>query len=109
MTSSLNSLSVGGGGFNELTFNTQFNSQTDRHQGVNPQKSVGAIPWIPRGTLVPLDHNRSNHLTGWREKNDMLRRYPVDNSRIVMTLKSQSAVRGAFESYVKAGKNKDQL
>eukprot|EP01034_Spumella_vulgaris_P025844 gene25844-32341_t len=74
---------------------------------MNVSKSTGVIPWIPRGTLIPLDHNRSNHLTGWKEKNDMLRRYPIDSSKTVMTLKSQSAVRGAFELYIREKKGKD--
>ncbi len=67
----------------------------------NTKSNSNAIPWIPRGSLVPLDHNRSNHLLGWKEKNMLVRNCPVDSSKTIMTLKSQSAVRSSFEQYLK--------
>ncbi len=60
------------------------------------------VPWLPRGTLTPLDHDRSDLIEGWREKLELLRYQPFDTSKIPMTIKSQTAVKHAFEQYVKS-------
>lgn len=57
-------------------------------------------PWLPRGTLNPLDNNRSDRLEGWKEKLILLRHQPFDTSKIPMTLKNQKAAREAFEYFI---------
>lgn len=59
------------------------------------------VPWLPRGTLTPIDHDRSDLIEGWREKIELLRYQPFDTSKIPMTIKSQTAAKHAFEQYVK--------
>ena len=58
------------------------------------------IPWLPRGTLEPMEHNRSNPLLGKKEHHDLQRYCPVDATKQVLTIRSQRAIREAFEEYV---------
>jgi hypothetical protein len=60
------------------------------------------VPWLPRGTLTPLDHDRSDLIEGWREKIELLRYQPFDASKIPMTIKSQAAAKQAFEQYARS-------
>lgn len=64
------------------------------------EQSGGGIPWLPRGTLEPPEHDRSNQLIGKREKLDLQRHFALDANRQVLTIRSQNAIRGAFEDYV---------
>ena len=57
------------------------------------------VPWLPRGTLTPLDHDRSDALQGWQDKLDYLRHVPVDAARPKMSIVMQRDVRRAFEAY----------
>ncbi len=59
-----------------------------------------AIPWLPRGTLEPVEHDRSNQIIGKREHLDLQRYSQTDPSRQVLTIRSQRAIREAFEGYV---------
>ena len=58
-------------------------------------------PWVPQELLIPLDHNRSNRILGWREKLESLKSIPHIPARVTMTIKSQDAVRVSFEEFVK--------
>jgi hypothetical protein len=60
------------------------------------------VPWLPRGTLTPFEHDHSDSLEGWKEKIELLKYAPHDASRIPMTLKNQTAAKAAFEQYAKS-------
>jgi hypothetical protein len=58
------------------------------------------IPWLPGGSLEAPEHDRSNRLLGMKEKLELQRQYPGDANRGVITIRSQNAIREAFEQYV---------
>ena len=59
------------------------------------------VPWLPGGSLDPPAHDRSNDVLGMREKLDLQRHVPLaGRSRGVITIRSQNAIREAFEAYV---------
>jgi hypothetical protein len=58
------------------------------------------IPWLPGGSLEAPEHDRSNHLLGIKEKLELQRHIPGDANRGVLTIRSQNAIREAFEQYV---------
>ena len=59
------------------------------------------VPWLPRGTLTPIDHDKNDFIVGWREKIELLKYQPFDPSKITMTIKNQAAAKQAFENYAK--------
>ena len=59
-----------------------------------------SAPWLPNGSLEPMETNRSNKRLGMQEKFDLLRYSPHDPSKQIMTIKGQEAARNAFESFV---------
>ena len=59
-----------------------------------------SAPWLPNGSLEPMETNRSNKRLGTQEKFDLLRYSPHDPSKQIMMIKGQEAARNAFESFV---------
>jgi len=59
-----------------------------------------SAPWLPNGSLEPMETNRSNKRLGIQEKFDLLRYSPHDPSKQIMMIKGQEAARIAFESFV---------
>lgn len=85
-----------------LTAGSSHNSSTS-----NP--NLKKVPWLPRGTLTPLDHDRSDFVQGWREKIELLKFQPFDTSKIPSTIRNQTAARLAFEQYAKSFANQAPL
>jgi hypothetical protein len=65
--------------------------------------STHNIPWLPGGSLDLPDSTHSNRLLGLRDKLELQRHIAVDATRRGVTLRSQNAIRGAFEQYVQQG------
>jgi hypothetical protein len=57
------------------------------------------VPWLPRGTLTPLDHDRSDSIRGWKDKLEYLKMHPFDATKPKMSIVMQRDVRRAFEDY----------
>jgi hypothetical protein len=57
------------------------------------------VPWLPRGTLTPLEHDRSDFIDGWKEKLALLKHFPIDNTKNKYTILQQQQVKQAFEQF----------
>mmetsp|Transcript_8593 Transcript_8593/g.19250 ORF Transcript_8593/g.19250 Transcript_8593/m.19250 type:complete len:328 (+) Transcript_8593:110-1093(+) len=58
------------------------------------------VPWLPRGTLQPPDHDRSNRVLGLQDKVALQKHVLVASSLPdVVVTRSQAAIRQAFEEY----------
>jgi hypothetical protein len=80
-----------------------FASQNNNNKNIQQlRQSFDYVPWVPRGSLVPIEHDRSNHLLGWKEKLETLKNVPHNPAKIMMAIKSQDAIKSAFEDFIKA-------